>query len=90
MLFKICFIFTKNHNALVDFPVANLTSAENRTNWVKQQVATASQRYTDGINIDFESALSKENSHYLIALVNETVQAFRAANPYAQVSLSSY
>ena len=69
------------------YPLNELSNVTYRSVWVKQQVELATKQYTDGINIDFEKPLSRSRSEMLTALVNETAQAFRAANPHAQVSI---
>lgn len=71
---------------LVDYPANQLSNATYRSIWVKQKVEMATKQYMDGINIDFESVLSLKNSNLLVALVDETARAFRAANPHTQVS----
>ena len=72
---------------LADYPLSQLSNATHRSVWVKQQVELATKQHTDGINIDFEKPLSPSRSELLTALVNETVQAFRAVNPYTQVGI---
>ncbi|XP_071788728.1 di-N-acetylchitobiase-like [Asterias amurensis] len=72
-----------------DYPVSQLSNATHRSVWVKQQVELATKQYTDGINIDFEKPLSQSRSELLTALVNETAQAFRAVNPYTQITLDT-
>ncbi|XP_033635365.1 di-N-acetylchitobiase-like [Asterias rubens] len=69
-----------------DYPGNQLSNATYRSAWVKQKVELATKQHMDGINIDFESVLSLKNSHLLIALVNETAHAFRAANPHTQIT----
>ncbi|XP_033624112.1 di-N-acetylchitobiase-like [Asterias rubens] len=86
---EMCYAHSKGARYIraVGYPLNELSNVTYRSVWVKQQVELATKQYTDGINIDFEKPLSRSRSEMLTALVNETAQAFRAANPHAQITI---
>lgn len=70
-----------------DFPLANLTSSSDRSNWVQLQVARMVAAGADGINVDIESPIATPDQPKLLTqLVSELNQALLAANPAAQTS----
>ncbi|XP_038077107.1 di-N-acetylchitobiase-like [Patiria miniata] len=70
----------------VIYPVDNLTNPAARTAWIQQQVAQAKSWHMDGVNFDIEYPVSIEDAHYVVDLVKETAQAFKAYNPNAQIT----
>ena len=59
-----------------------------RTQWVKNQLSVVRDNYYDGINIDFEEPILKNQQEIrdaYTALVKETSQAFKQSNPHYQV-----
>ncbi|XP_062621506.1 di-N-acetylchitobiase-like [Saccostrea cucullata] len=86
--------FAHKHGAravlIANYPKANLTSATQRSNWVKDQLNTVQKNYLDGINFDFEDFIAEDRTDQrdgYTALVNETYQTFKQANKNYQVSV---
>ncbi|XP_046580366.1 di-N-acetylchitobiase-like [Haliotis rubra] len=86
--------FAHQHNARVviiaNYQTADLTNSSKRQAWVTQQLATVQDNYLDGINIDFESPIPKDQVDVrdgYTSLVRETYQAFKSALPYSQVTV---
>ena len=48
-------------NHLGDFPVSNLTNEFDRHKWVQQQIDLIKTYSFDGINVDFEDPISRDN-----------------------------
>lgn len=71
-----------------NYPKANLTNADQRDKWVKDNLNTVQKNYLDGINIDFEDFIPENRLDLRDAyttLVNATFQAFKKANRNYQV-----
>ena len=59
-----------------------------RTQWVKEQLSIVRDNYYDGINVDFEEPILKNQTDIrdaYTALVRETNQAFKQFSPHYQV-----
>ena len=76
-----------------NFPMQNLTSADDRHKWVTQQVQYARDNFLDGINVDFESAIPKEQPKIklgLTLLIQELATAFRQEFVHTQVHICQF
>ena len=72
----------------MNFPVANLTSAADRSRWVSQQVQRCKDNFLDGVNVDFESVIARNQQDLrdgLNHLVKELVAAFKSKFKHPQV-----
>ena len=73
------------HNLFtVDYPRVYLTNKTARTEWVQQQVKSVKQNYWDGVNFDFEEAISKEQTEYIDALTALTKELYFAMKNISQ------
>lgn len=55
---------------IANFPVANLTRQSDIAQWVDDQISYVFNHYLDGVNVDFESPIPKDNETLLIGLRN--------------------
>jgi len=84
--------FAHSHGArvvyLVDYPVANLSDADQRSAWISQQLDKVQSTFADGINIDVESPIAADSPEkdLLTVLVQEATAAFHNAIPQSQVT----
>ena len=63
-------------------PLENLTSAEDRSRWVQQQVQYARDNFLDGVSVDIEYAIPADQAlarQGLTQLVQELANEFRMA-----------
>lgn len=85
-----CFAHSKGVRVVIhgDYPIANLTSADQRQRWVAAQLKTVQDNFADGINIDIEGPTvnGTNQSALLTELVKETYTAFKDANSNYQVT----
>ncbi|KAL6068472.1 Geranylgeranyl transferase type-2 subunit beta [Balamuthia mandrillaris] len=71
------------------FPVANLSNAQQRHEWIEQQIERVASKNADGINFDMEAqipASAVEERKMQVVLMQETVAAFHSRIPGSQVS----
>ncbi|KAL6048735.1 Chitobiase [Balamuthia mandrillaris] len=71
------------------FPVANLSNAQQRHEWIEKQIERVASKNADGINFDMEAqipASAVEERKMQVVLVQETVAAFHSRIPGSQVS----
>ncbi|KAL8579254.1 hypothetical protein ACOMHN_010838 [Nucella lapillus] len=69
---------------------SELTNATLRSQWVKRQLGTVRSNFYDGINIDFEDPIARNDSALragYTALVRETYQVFKHSDPHYQVTV---
>ena len=86
--FEVCLL-----NRLGDFPVGNLTNEFDRDRWVQQQVDLIKTYSYDGINVDFEAPISRDNQTVrdgLSLLMWELYTSLKAINPHYQVSREGF
>ncbi len=85
-----CYAHSKGVRVVIhgDFPIANLSNADQRHKWVAAQLQTVQKNFADGINIDIEGATENGTSQsaLLTQLVQETYTAFKDANSDYQVT----
>lgn len=85
--------FAHSHNVRVvlhaDYPAANLSDSNKRSNWVTGLLDQVQQGFLDGINIDFEQPIKKDSADvdYFTQLVKEAYTRFKSANSNYQVTL---
>eukprot|EP00916_Digyalum_oweni_P017764 GHVL01029333.1.p1 GENE.GHVL01029333.1~~GHVL01029333.1.p1 ORF type:complete len:374 (-),score=18.52 GHVL01029333.1:66-1187(-) len=75
---------------IANYKVSDLTNPALRTQWVKKQLSLVRDNYYDGINIDFEEPILKNESDVreaYTALVREAYLAFKQSNAHYQVSV---
>ncbi|XP_076451151.1 di-N-acetylchitobiase-like [Babylonia areolata] len=75
---------------IANYKLSELTNATLRTQWVKKQLSIVQSSFYDGINIDFEEPIGKNDSVVRAAysaLVKETFDTFKQANPHYQVTV---
>ena len=59
---------------------ASLVNASARSAWVEKQLKTVKDNFLDGVNVDFESAISKDHTDVrdgLTMLMKELTQRFK-------------
>lgn len=84
-----CFAHSKGARVVLgaDFPDDQLTNASAVEAWVAQQLQISIDNHTDGINLDIEG--NTANADALTTLTQSVASAFRAVNPYAQISFDT-
>ena len=68
----------------------DLTSAESRSRWVREQVQFAKDNFLDGVNLDFKSPIPQnepDNKTGYTLLVQELADAFRQEFISPQVAM---
>ncbi|KAK3088727.1 hypothetical protein FSP39_023057 [Pinctada imbricata] len=73
-----------------NFPTSNLTNIDARRMWVKEQLQKTQSNFLDGINIDYEDAIPKDDINVrdgYTQLVSETYETFKNANKNYQVTV---
>ena len=73
-------------------PLENLTSAEDRSRWVQQQVQYARDNFLDGVNVDIEYVVPDPLIRDITLLVQELANEFRKAfeNPMVCINMLMY
>ena len=75
---------------LVNMATKDLPNEQKRTTWVKENLKSVTDNYLDGINVDFEDSIPKSRKDLkdgYTALIRESFNAFRSANPSYQVGV---
>lgn len=76
---------------LVDFTKGNLTDAADRHRWVLEQVNYVENNFLDGLNVDYEKGISKDQPKLrdaLTALVKELSNALHSRYKHPQVTFA--
>ena len=68
------------------FPLANLSSVADRSDWIMKQLTSVISLHLDGINLDIEQPIDPSQAHLLTTLVDETTKVFHLSIPSSQVS----
>eukprot|EP01101_Sappina_pedata_P006978 TRINITY_DN3590_c0_g1_i1.p1 TRINITY_DN3590_c0_g1~~TRINITY_DN3590_c0_g1_i1.p1 ORF type:complete len:384 (-),score=135.90 TRINITY_DN3590_c0_g1_i1:19-1059(-) len=66
--------------------VSAMGDQSQRSAWINQQLQLVQSTFADGINIDFETSLTSDQSGPLTDLVQESTQIFHTAIPGSQVT----
>ncbi|XP_050408793.1 di-N-acetylchitobiase [Patella vulgata] len=75
---------------IANYPVEKLTNAAARTVWVNKMLAIVKENFLDGVNIDFEDPISKNEVNLergYTSLVAEANQRFKQELPYSQITV---
>lgn len=75
---------------IANYKRSELTNASLRSEWVKNQLSIVQSNFYDGINIDFEEPIGKNESDLragYTALVKETYDSFKQSSPHYQVTV---
>ncbi|CAG2235869.1 CTBS [Mytilus edulis] len=75
---------------IANYPKANMTNSTARAIWVEKQLQLVKNNYLDGINIDFEDAILKNETDIrdaYVMLVLEVYSAFKRLSPVYQVTV---
>ncbi|EGC31304.1 hypothetical protein DICPUDRAFT_156870 [Dictyostelium purpureum] len=72
----------------VSYPITQLGNSTFQDEWIQDQLNLVQSTYTDGLNFDVESPIVNETLSQLYTnLVAETNKAFKAVNPFYQVTV---
>lgn len=64
-----------------------LTNVTARMEWAMSKVKFVISNHLDGINLDIEFALTKEEAPLLTSFVQMTTEVFKQSSPYSQVKM---